>query len=67
MQNIGPVTFAQLVNRFGTPGARAGGNANIAPTIDAVEDEIAAAGRYGAHRRQLRSRLSRPPARPRPH
>ncbi|MEH6810179.1 MAG: DNA-processing protein DprA [Hyphomonas oceanitis] len=58
-QNVGPVTFAQLVKRFGTPGAaldalpeiarRAGrGRPIIAPSVDAVEDEIAAARKYGA-------------------
>jgi DNA processing protein len=58
-QNVGPVTFAQLVKRFGTSGAaldalpeiarRAGrGRPIIAPSIDEVEAEIAAALKYGA-------------------
>tara|TARA_R110001606_G_scaffold42277_2_gene113246 strand:- start:2436 stop:3368 length:933 start_codon:yes stop_codon:yes gene_type:complete len=58
-QNIGPVTFAQLLKRFGSPAAaldalpeiarRAGrGRPIVVPTIDEIDAEIEATQRFGA-------------------
>ena len=58
-QNIGPVTFAQLLKRFGSPAAaldalpeiarRAGrGRPIVVPAIDEIDAEIEATQRYGA-------------------
>lgn len=56
--NVGPVTFRQLINRFGTAEAalsalpalaRTTGRPLRIPTLSQAEDEIAAAARFGAH------------------
>ena len=55
--NVGPVTFRQLLNRFGTADAalealpslaRRAGKPLRVPTLSAVEDEMAGLQRYGA-------------------
>lgn len=55
--NVGPITFRQLLNRFGTAEAaldalpslaRSAGRPLRVPTQTEAEDEIAAAARYGA-------------------
>lgn len=59
-QSIGPVTFARLLKRFGSASAalsalpelaqKAGRKRPlVAPTASAIEDEIAATQKYGAH------------------
>jgi DNA processing protein len=58
-QNVGPVTFAQLLKRFGSPAAALGALPEIArragrrrpivaPVIDEIDAEIEATQRYGA-------------------
>jgi DNA processing protein len=57
-QNVGPVTFAQLLKRFGTAGKalaalpdlmrQSSRSPQMPPDVDAIEHEIAAAARYGA-------------------